>query len=447
MPTIPIPKRPFLWAVALLVISAAVCGYTIYRLESSEHWIHHTYDVQLAVASIEHDLTKAGRARSAFVDTGDTANLKDFADARTSLASDLDDLQRLIADNEEQAARAESLRSIAASRIQVLQKAIELKQSGKSDLASQAALTGEVVHWAFETASVTDAMQRAEASLLDQRTSLTASFFNLTLAAIVATFCLAALLFWINDRMLVSELKTRQAAEHNAQLLSTALMRIQDEERRKFSRELHDSLGQTLAGVKMLADGISAKWPSEPALQQLSELLSGALKETRTLSQLLHPPLLDEVGFLSAARWFIEEFAQRTGVATEFKHDPQFPELPKNIELTLFRILQEALTNVHRHAQSARATVELEEKANRVTVRIRDYGVGIPEDKLSRFQSDGSGVGVGLAGMRNRVKEQGGTLSVTSDQTGTLVVAELPTDYALNASESIAATLARASKA
>jgi two-component system, NarL family, sensor kinase len=269
--------------------------------------------------------------------------------------------------------------------------------------------------------------------LLLQRSSLTTSFFNLTTAAILVTFCLSALLFWINDRMLATQLRQRQAAEHKAQLLSTALMRIQDEERRKFSRELHDSLGQTLAGVKMFADTISARAPNDPALAQLSELLHDALKETRTLSQLLHPPLLDEVGFMSAARWFVDEFSQRTSVAVQFDAPTNFPELPKNIELTLFRILQEALTNVHRHAKSPTAKVELSAHAKKATLRIQDYGVGIPDDKLSRFQSDGSGVGVGLAGMRNRVREQGGSLIVNSSDSGTTIVAELPTDYALNA--------------
>jgi signal transduction histidine kinase len=432
MPTISILKRPFAWALAMLVVSAGFCGYTIYRLQAGERWIHHTYEVQLTIAAIERSLTKAGRSRSAYVDSGDPTQLGDFSDAQASLQKEFAELQALVSDNPQQIARCDRLRLIAESRITVLQRSIQRKQSSHSDLAAQAALTTELVRWAFETAATADAMQQAEDSLLQQRRSLTATLFDLTIAAVLVTLILSAALFWINDRMLGRQLRERQAAEHNAQLLSTALMRIQDEERRKFSRELHDSLGQTLVAGKMLADSISAKSPEDQSPARLSLLLANALKETRTLSQLLHPPLLDEVGFLSAARWFVEEFSQRTGVKVEFQHDPNFPELPKSVELTLFRILQEALTNVHRHGQTSEARVELTLRDKLVKLLIRDRGVGISAEKLSRFQSNGSGVGVGLAGMRNRVREQGGTLSVNSDSSGTTIVAELPTDYALN---------------
>jgi len=443
MPTISIFKRPFAWALAMLIVSAGFCAYTIYRLQTSERWIHHTYEVQLTIAAIERNLTKAGRSRSAYVESGDSARLNDFNDARASLQREFTELRGLVADNARQVARCDELRSISENRLAVLQRSIELKQSGHSDLAAQAALTTELVRWAFDTAATSDAMQQSEDALLESRSSLTATLFALTIAAVLVTLVLSAALFWINDRMLARQLRERQAAEHNAQLLSTALMRIQDEERRKFSRELHDSLGQTLAAGKMLADSVAAKSPQDETLARLCVLLENALKETRTLSQLLHPPLLDEVGFLSAARWFLEEFSQRTGVNVNFQHDANFPELPKSVELTLFRILQEALTNVHRHAQSAEARVELSLRDKQVKLLIRDYGIGIPEEKLSRFLSNGSGVGVGLAGMRNRVREQGGTLLAIAESKGTTIVAELPIDYALNSAAAAQRNAAR----
>lgn len=447
MPTLPTSRRPFAWALALLIASAAFCGYTIYRLEASEQWLHHTYNVQLGIAGIEHSLTKAGRGRTAFVESSDPASLEDFEDASAAVPRQLANLRQQIADNPGQIARLDALAALAQQRLQILQKSVDLKKSGQSDPAAQTRFTLELVRAGIDTASTADAMQRAEDALLQKRSSLTSTLLSLTLAAIFATFAVSAVLFWINDRMLGRQLHERQAAEHNAQLLSTALMRIQDEERRKFSRELHDSLGQTLAAAKMLADSVSSRLPEDAVLTQLCKLLENALKETRTLSQLLHPPLLDEVGFMSAAHWFMEEFSRRTGVNVDFRHDPDFPELPKNVELTLFRILQEALTNVHRHANSSQARVELNRQGNQVRLAIRDYGVGFPEEKLARFQSNGSGVGVGLAGMRNRVREQGGTLSVTSESTGTIVLAELPTDYALNAPESPPRGVARTSTA
>jgi signal transduction histidine kinase len=433
MPILSAVKRPFFWALALLIVSAGVCGYTIYRLEASERWLHHTYDVQLAIAAIERNVTRASRSRMAYVESGDPRHLQDLADVRASLEQQLADLREVVSDNPEQAAHCDSLRAVIHERLQVIQRSVDLQQSGKSDVAAQARFTAESLRLSSDTASTADAMQQAEDLLLRQRSSVAANFFTLTVAVVLVTFALSALLFWISDRMLGRQLGERQAAERSAQLLSTALMRAQDEERRKFSRELHDSLGQALAAAKMLADSIAPKRPDEPGLVQLSALLDDALKETRSLSQLLHPPLLDEVGFLSAASWFVEEFSQRTGIHVDFTHPPELAGLPKSVELTLFRILQEALTNVHRHSKSSTAAVELSERSKRVTLSVRDNGIGIPQEKLRRFQANGSGVGVGLAGMRNRVREQGGTLSITSSDSGTMIVAEVPTDYALNA--------------
>jgi signal transduction histidine kinase len=421
------------WALTLLIISAGVCGYTVYHLQTSEHWLHHTYDVQLAIAAIERNITRAARSRSAYIESGDPGNLKNLDDARSALQQQLTDLRAVLADNADQLSRCDALRDVINKRLEVLQRSIDLQQSGKSDLVAQARLTAENLHWSFETSSIADSMQQSEDRLLRQRSSSAASFFSLTIATVLASFTLSALLFWISDRMLSRRLRERQAAERSAQLLSTALMRAQDEERRRFSRELHDSLGQALAAAKMLAESVALKHPGEPGLIQLSSVLGQAIKETRALSQLLHPPLLDEVGFLSAARWFVEEFSERTGIVVKFAPAPEFPALPKSVELTLFRILQEALTNVHRHSKSSTAAIELSERSHLVKLCIRDDGVGIPLEKLLRFQANGSGVGVGLAGMRNRVREQGGTLAVTSSNSGTVILAELPTDYALNA--------------
>jgi signal transduction histidine kinase len=432
MPTRLILKRPFVWALALLIVSTCVCGYIVYRLETSERWLHHTYEVQLNIAAIQQNLAKAGRSRSAYIEFGDPTNIQGLTDAGTALERQMNDLRRLISDNPQQVARWDALQKVINARMEILQRSIALKQAGKSDLAAQSQLTSEVVRSSFAAASFADAMNQAEDALVRQRTSLAASLFSLTIIAVFATFALSAVLFWINDRMLTKQLRERQAAERSAQLLSTALMRAQDEERRKFSRELHDSLGQTLAAAKMLGDSATSKSPDQPALVQLSALLESAIKEIRTLSQLLHPPLLEEVGFLSAARWFLEEFSERTGILAEFKADAAFPDLPKNIELTLFRILQEALTNVHRHSKSPAVRVELSMSAKRVKVLISDQGVGIPREKLGRFQANGSGVGVGLAGMRSRVKEQGGTFSLSSGASGTTILVELPIDYALN---------------
>jgi two-component system NarL family sensor kinase len=148
--------------------------------------------------------------------------------------------------------------------------------------------------------------------------------------------------------------------------------------------------------------------------------------ETRTISHLLHPPLLDETGFTSAARWYVEGFAKRSGIPTGLDIPEDLGRLPEPLELALFRVLQEALTNVHRHSKSARADVSLRAFRNEVVLRIRDYGKGIPLDVLDRFRRNRAHGGVGLAGMRERIHELGGRLEMDSDSDGTEILVKLP---------------------
>jgi len=282
-------------------------------------------------------------------------------------------------------------------------------------------LTSEVVALAFETGAIAAEMQEQEAELLKRRRTITSTLFVGILVVLFAAFCVAIYLFAVYYRLLEGELRERQAAEQNAQALSGALLRVQDEERRKFSLELHDSLGQVLAGCKMIASRMAKKYPSEAQLLELETALGDAINETRTISHLMYPPLLDEMGFISAAKWFTESYAQRTGIAVTFTGPEEIPELAKNLELVMFRVLQEALTNVHRHSRSRKAEVHVERMEQKVALRVKDYGVGIPSEKLAQFRATGTGVGVGLAGMTQRAKEQGGTLRVVSDSTGTVV--------------------------
>lgn len=210
-------------------------------------------------------------------------------------------------------------------------------------------------------------------------------------------------------------------------LLSARLLRVQDEERRRIARELHDSLGQYLTAAKINLDVlVRAGHQGSDSLREASELIDRAIADTRTLSHLLHPPLLDEAGFTAAAKWYVQGFGQRSGMAAELEIPENFNRLPANIETVLFRVLQEALTNVHRHSRSQSVQVRLATKAHAITLSIQDHGKGIPPETLTRFRKNGTNVGVGLAGMRERIKELGGTLSVRSDRSGTVLKVEIP---------------------
>jgi two-component system, NarL family, sensor kinase len=204
------------------------------------------------------------------------------------------------------------------------------------------------------------------------------------------------------------------------------LLEVQDQERRKFSRELHDSLGQYLVSVKMNLTMLGNSMQANALITESTKLVDMAITETRTISHLLHPPLLDEAGFGSAARWYVEGFAKRSGIPTSLDIPESFGRLPESIELALFRVLQESLTNVHRHSKSPRADVSLRLSPQQVVLRVRDYGKGIPAEVLDRFQQNRAHGGVGLTGMRERIHELGGRLEMNSNGHGTEVLAVMP---------------------
>jgi PAS domain S-box-containing protein len=220
-------------------------------------------------------------------------------------------------------------------------------------------------------------------------------------------------------------LQERTSALQN---LSSHLLRVQDEERRKIARELHDSLGQYLMALKLNLDLMSrfSGEKREELLCEAQQIAARCLNETRTLSHLLHPPLLDEIGFVEAARWYAEGFARRSEVAITLDLPEKLPRLPDAVEVTLFRVLQESLTNIHRHSGSKTAEIRLGMDGKHICLKIRDQGRGMPPELLERFQKTGAGSGVGLSGMRERVHELAGRLVISSEGEGTLVSVSLP---------------------
>ena len=210
--------------------------------------------------------------------------------------------------------------------------------------------------------------------------------------------------------------------------LSGRLMTLQDEERRRIAREIHDGLGQELAAGKMILDGILAKNSSpvvSQAANEASQLVDRAIQQVRTISHLLHPPLLDEVGLLSALRWFLEGLSERSGIAVPLEVDPpDLRRLRPEVETAIFRIVQEALTNMFRHSGARNGSVRLIERDGNITITIRDDGKGITE---SVIQLQPESVGVGIGGMRQRVAELGGSLRLANADPGTIVEVVIPT--------------------
>jgi len=221
-----------------------------------------------------------------------------------------------------------------------------------------------------------------------------------------------------------------EGAEERLRSLNSRLLRAQDDERRRLARELHDSAGQILAALSMslipLEQGLSSQ--NNVQLSKLAsnsvELVDELSKELRTMSHLLHPPLLDEAGLKSALRWYVEGFAERSGIQVDLQLDPKLARLPQEVETTIFRIVQEALTNIHRHSGSKNAFLRIEHSAGNTQVEIRDQGKGIAQ--FDAANSRPQKVGVGIQGMQERVRQLHGNFEIQSGVTGTAVLVTLP---------------------
>lgn len=223
--------------------------------------------------------------------------------------------------------------------------------------------------------------------------------------------------------------KTQQLERLNHELhkLSTRLITMQDEERRRIARELHDGLGQELVAAKIsLHRLISPNSENGNSLvaNETAEMIDRAIQQIRSISHLLHPPLLDEVGLLSALRWYLEGLTRRSTLETYLDVQPQeFPRLKSDLETAIFRIIQEAVTNVFRHAEARKVWVSIEMQDGQVVTKVRDDGKGIQEPVI---QMQPGSIGVGINGMIQRTKEFGGLIRMSSVDPGTVVEVSIP---------------------
>jgi two-component system CheB/CheR fusion protein len=226
-----------------------------------------------------------------------------------------------------------------------------------------------------------------------------------------------------------TDISDRKQSEETLRRLSAYLMTLQDEERRRIARELHDSTGQKLAAAKLQLDTLvkSGNLKShEKTIVETSQWIDECFQEVRTLSQLLHPPLLDEAGLISATRWMTEGFASRSNIKVVLQIAGEIGRLPQPIELALFRVIQESLSNIRRHSGAKQAHIKLARMDSRVLLEIRDNGKGMPPELLSDSRHRKQVVGVGILGMRERLSQLGGTLEIESGKSGTTVKVSIP---------------------
>ncbi len=231
------------------------------------------------------------------------------------------------------------------------------------------------------------------------------------------------------DRSATGVLITDLSSQKQQIEFASRLQHMQDEERKRIARELHDSVGQLLAAISMNVDLVqsqSHKLDSKAAraVSDNARLVEQVSSEIRTISHLLHPPLLDLAGLSSALRWYVDGFSERSSIKVELEIPADLGRLPADMEIAIFRIVQECLTNIHRHSGSATAKIRLSLEGDRLIVQVRDHGKGISPEKQQELMESGRG-GVGFGGMRERLRQLGGTLEIQSPEKGTLICATL----------------------
>jgi PAS domain S-box-containing protein len=226
-----------------------------------------------------------------------------------------------------------------------------------------------------------------------------------------------------------TDISDRKQSEETLRRLSAYLMTLQDEERRRIARELHDSTGQKLAAAKLQLDTLvkSGRLKAhEKTIAETAQWIDDCFQEVRTLSQLLHPPLLDEAGLLSATRWLVDGFSDRAKIRIDLQISGEIGRLPQQVELALFRVIQESLSNIRRHSGAKQGQIKLRRADGAVFLEVRDNGKGMPPNVVSKSGRGKQVVGVGILGMRERLSQLGGTLEIDSDKSGTTVKVHVP---------------------
>jgi len=413
----------FFLALFLLTVGALLTYRTVFRLLDAQSWVSHSHQVQSALANITSVVGRAGRDRVEYVQTGDPARLDAYHVSAREAMEAVALVKRLTSDNPLQRENCNRLESLTAQRIAAMGRSVALRQSGQSTLEKDAEITQSIVHLAAEMDSAILQMQRVEEELLVERQIRSQQLFRLQVVLFSAAFLLAVLLLSLHYYLLSRELEARQRAEDSLRRLNVRLLETQDAERRKISRGLHESIGQYLSGVKMSLEVVRKSIPQNALLAECVSILDKSIAETRTMSQVLHPPLLDEIGFASAATWYAEDFAERNRISVEMKLPKHLGRLPGAIELALFRLLQESLTSIHQRAEKAKIEVAVRLEESEVEMRVKANGNGT---KNTAAIGEGGNMGLGLEAMRERIRDMGGSFEVQSNGSGTLMTAVLP---------------------
>jgi signal transduction histidine kinase len=435
MPTVRLGS--LILAMVLLAITGLIGIATVQRMKNSRDWVLHTYVIRGLLKDLRSDIGESHANFDLYQLSRNPEEAKDLEKQSQEQVATVEELLRLTPDNPAQQERLMQFRRVLLEDIQQLRDCVSGTNclgAGPSSASDKMATI--VARRRTMSAELLD-MDGMEEHLLQGRLTVLDHLFVRMVITLIGSFVLALALLLYNVNLLNRDIRRRQQQEwierKNAEsyrMLSARILELQDVERRKIARELHDSVGQFLAGLKLNLGRLQRNEPAREnststLLRESLELTDRAIIEMRTISHLLHPPLLDELGFHAAVRWYTEGFAKRSGIEVKLRLTEIVERLPKEVELALFRVLQESLTNVHRHAQAKRIDVDVDCTRDEVTLAVLDDGKGISWDILERFRAGEAG-GIGLAGMRERLAELGGILDVESGPRGTKIRAKLP---------------------
>jgi signal transduction histidine kinase len=413
----------------------AVAYFTERGIVVSRDWVIHTYHVRSKLNDLQLEVMRAENDETTYLLIQGKQQLPQSREQSDLARQTVDELRTQTRDNPRQQQRLEQLWRILNESNVLLESlpdsgAIRVQLS-LNERRRQEAIGDREKQMVF----IVRRMQDEEESLLEQRLKGWDYLFKRNVLMLALAFAVLTLMLGYNFRLLMTEVartkdteKRSRANAESYRLMSAKILELQDSERRRIARELHDSVGQYLAGLKInlnqLENGPRIDAPK--LIRETVGLTDCAIQEVRTISHLLHPPLLEELGFLAAARWYVDEYGKRSQVKVSLLVDEPIERLPREVEIALFRVLQEALTNVYRHAAAQSVDVRILCRDGHVTLTVADDGKGIPQEVLARFRG-GAAPGIGLAGMRERLAEFGGQIKVQSSSGGSVVEAVIRT--------------------
>jgi signal transduction histidine kinase len=385
----PVSRAPVFFGFFIIAIIGVAAYLTQRGVSNSTKLVLHTYDVRSELQNLQTQLAEIRGSALAYGGSGDESQLQQFRQHSEYISTASEHLRKLTVDNAQQQQRLSELESLLKNYILQLQSTAVSAAAPASVSAARSAAIGDLDSQQSQVDGVLRSMDEEEIKLLNQRLgSWNRQFWRTSVVLALALFAALGFVAY-NFRLLSREIvRTRHMESiqrenvRSSRALSARILDLQDAERRRIARELHDSVGQYLVGLKINLEQLqTARANLSPAheklLNETIELTERSMVEVRTISHLLHPPLLDEVGLESATRWYADGFAKRSALKVSLHLDPITTRLPKEVELALFRVLQESLTNVHRHADAKSIEVVLACSTGHVVLAVIDDGRGI----------------------------------------------------------------------